>query len=252
MTKTIFITGASSGIGRALALKCAKEGDRVLMCARREDQLKELACEIKEKYKTDAYAFTLDVSDKKKVDEAMSHLPAEWQEIDVLVNNAGLSLGLNPIHECSTEDWDKMIDINIKGLLYMSKAVIEKMLKRNKGQIINIGSISSYEVYKGGMVYCATKFAVRAINEGIKYDCHGTPIRVSMVAPGMIETEFSMVRFKGDKEKAEDVYKGMTPLSVDDVVEAVCFCISRPEHVNIRELLIMPTDQTSNYAVHKK
>jgi serine 3-dehydrogenase len=179
-------------------------------------------------------------------------LPAEWAAIDVLVNNAGLSRGLDKIHEGKLDDWEEMIDANIKGLLYVSRAVIPGMVKRGQGHIINIGSIAGHEVYPGGNVYCATKFAVRALSKGMRIDLNGTPIRVSEVAPGMVETEFSLVRFHGDKERAGKVYQGLTPLSPDDIADAVVYCATRPPHVNVSEVIVMPTAQASTTLVFRK
>lgn len=245
MQKTIFITGASSGIGQATALRCAQEKHRILICARREDRLKKVADEIKNKYQTDVHYFCLDVTQKEDVHHKMNYLPKEWQEIDVLVNNAGLALGLESIDQGHTKDWETMIDVNIKGLLYVTQAVVQGMLQRNKGHIINIGSISGREVYSKGAVYCATKHAVRALTEGMKKDWHGSAIRVSEVNPGIAETEFSLVRFKQNSARASEVYQNTQALSAEDIAEAIYFCISRPEHIDIREIFITPTAQSS-------
>jgi 3-hydroxy acid dehydrogenase/malonic semialdehyde reductase len=192
------------------------------------------------------------VRDQPAVECAVSGLPSEWSAIEVLVNNAGLSRGLDKLHEGKLDDWEEMIDANIKGLLYVSRAVIPGMVKRGRGHIINIGSIAGYEVYPGGNVYCATKFAVRALSKGLRIDLNGTPLRVSEVAPGMVETEFSMVRFHGDKERAGKVYQGLTPLSPDDIADAVVYCATRPPHVNISEMIVMPTDQASPTIVYRR
>ncbi len=242
--KCVFITGASSGIGRSCAEEFAKIGARLLLCARREDKLTEVGNDLQRRYGVDIHLVTLDVSDADAVEHALSQLPSQWRVIDVLVNNAGLALGLDKIQTGKLDDWETMIDINVKGLLYVTRLVLQTMLKRNQGHIINIGSISSHQVYQGGAVYCATKFAVKAISEGLKMDIYDSPIRVSSVDPGMVRTEFSNVRFSGDQEKSDAVYKGLTPLSPEDVAEAVVFCATRPPHVDVREIKIYPTAQT--------
>jgi 3-hydroxy acid dehydrogenase/malonic semialdehyde reductase len=192
------------------------------------------------------------VRDQKAVATAISTLPEKWKAIDILINNAGLSRGLSKIHEAGIADWEEMIDTNIKGLLYISRVVIPSMVARGSGHIVNIGSIAGHEVYPGGNVYCATKHAVDALTKGMQIDLVDTPIRVSSVDPGMVETEFSMVRFHGDKEKADNVYKGLTPLTGDDIAEVIVFCCTRPLHVNIHQLRIMPTAQASATVAHRK
>jgi len=250
--KVVFITGASSGIGRSCARAFAQQGARLILAARRLERLNELAVELNQKPGKDILVLALDVRDQPAVEGAINGLPAEWTAIDVLVNNAGLSRGLDKIHEGKLEDWEEMIDANIKGLLYVSRAVIPGMVQRDRGHVINIGSIAGHEVYPGGNVYCATKFAVRALSKGMRLDLNGTSIRVSEVAPGMVETEFSLVRFRGDKERASKVYQGLTPLSPDDIAAAVVYCATRPPHVNVSELLIMPTAQASATLAHRK
>src|SRR4030042_1550940 len=249
--KIIFITGASSGIGRSCARAFAQQEARLILAARRIERLKELAVERKRKPGEDSLLWALDVRDQPAVERAINGLPGEWAAINVLVNNAGLSRGLDKLHEGKLDDWEEMIDVNIKGLLYVSRAVIPGMVKRGQGHIVNIGSIAGYEVYPGGNVYCATKFAVRALSKGLRIDMNGTNIRVSEVAPGMVETEFSVVRFRGDKERAGKVYQGLTPLSPDDIADAVVYCATRPPPVNIREMIVMPTDQASPTLVHR-
>jgi len=250
--KVVFITGASSGIGRSCVRAFAGQGARLILAARRLERLKELAVELNRKPGEDILILALDVRDQPAVESAVNGLSSEWAAIDVLVNNAGLSRGLDKLHEGKLDDWEEMIDANIKGLLYVSRAVIPGMVKRGQGHIVNIGSIAGYEVYPGGNVYCATKFAVRALSKGLRLDLNGTNIRVSEVAPGMVETEFSVVRFRGDKERAGKVYQGLTPLSPDDIADAVVYCATRPPHVNISEMIIMPTDQASPTMVHRK
>ncbi len=249
--KTIFITGASSGIGYATALRCAKEKHRVLICARREDRLKELSEKIKEEFQGEVHYFTLDVSNQKEVKKKLDALPDSWKEIDVLVNNAGLALGLESIDQGSTQDWETMIDVNLKGLLYVTQAVVKGMLKRNRGHIINIGSISGREVYPGGSVYCSTKHAVRALTEGMKKDWHGMPLRISEVNPGFTETEFSLVRFKQDAKRADSVYQNTKPLLAEDVADAIYYCIGCPEHVDIREIFITATAQSASTLIDR-
>ncbi len=250
--KTVFITGASAGIGKATAVGFAKAGSRVILCARRDKILKDFQQEIKDKYGIESLIFYLDVRHWESVKKAIEHLPAEWQEIDILINNAGLSRGMNKIHEGEVRDWDEMIDTNIKGLIHITKAVLPGMIKRNEGHIVNLGSIAGHEVYTGGNVYCATKHAVRALSNSFRLDVFGTNIRVTCISPGAVETEFSVVRFHGDKNKADQVYKGMTPLTAEDIADTIIYSCSRPKHVNISEILIMPTDQAAASVVNRK
>jgi len=250
--KIAFITGASAGIGRSCAWAFAKEGAKVLMCGRRADRLKAFEAALKKEFHVPVHHFALDVRDQPAVEKALASLPAAWQAIEVLVNNAGLSRGLAKLHDGLLSDWEEMIDTNLRGLLYVSRAVIPGMVERGSGHIINIGSIAGHEVYPGGNVYCATKFAVRALSKGVRLDLNGTPIRVSEVAPGMVETEFSLVRFHGDTERAGRVYQGLTPLSPDDIADAVVWCATRPPHGNVSEVVVMPTAQASTTVVHRK
>jgi serine 3-dehydrogenase len=250
--KIVFITGASSGIGRSCTRAFAWQGARLILAARRQTRLEELAAELKLKPGREVHILVLDVRSQAAVQGAVDDLPSGWEEVDVLLNNAGLSRGLDKLHEGKISDWEEMIDTNIKGLLYVSRAVIPGMVKRGRGHIINIGSIAGHEVYPGGNVYCATKFAVNALTKGLRLDLSGTGLRVTNVDPGMVETEFSLVRFRGDAERAEKVYKGLTPLSPDDIADAVVYCATRPPHVNISEIIVMPTDQASTTVVHRK
>jgi len=250
--KIVFITGASSGIGRSCVRAFAPLGARILMAARRMERLEKLASEIKKEFAAESHSFELDVRDQPAVERAVAGLPPEWQAIEVLVNNAGLSRGLDKLHEGKLEDWEEMIDTNIKGLLYISRAVIPGMVKRGSGHVINIGSIAGHELYPGGNVYCATKFAVNALSRGLRLDLNGTPIRVSSVDPGMVETEFSLVRFRGDSERADKIYQGITPLTPDDIADAIVYCATRPPHVNISEMIVMPTAQASTMLAHRK
>lgn len=249
--KLIFITGASSGIGKATAFLLASQGHSLLICARREEKLKEVVNEIRNKYKSEVHSFLLDVSNLAEVKKSLSSLPSSFQNIDVLVNNAGNAYGLDPFCEANVEDWVKMIDINIKGLLFVTQWVLKGMMERNRGHIVNLGSISSHEVYAKGTVYCATKHAVKAITDGLKKEVHGTPIRVTSIDPGLVETEFSNVRLK-DPVKAKAVYQGMTPLNASDIADAISYCISRPDHVNIKEMIILPTAQSSVTMIDRK
>lgn len=240
-----FITGASAGIGQACASVFAREGYDLLLAARRIDRLTELSDWLISTYGINTHLLALDVRDADEVFSSFSNLPSEWQQVDVLVNNAGLSQGLDPIHEGDIGDWDRMIDTNIKGLLYVTRAVSPIMAARGEGHIINIGSIAGKEVYPNGNVYCATKHAVDALTQGMRIDLLDKHIRVTAIHPGMVETEFSVVRFKGDKERADAVYKNLEPLVADDIAEAVWFAASRPNHVNINDMVIMPTAQAN-------
>ena len=248
----VFVTGASAGIGEATAKAFAAHGARILMCARRLEQIEKLAKTLEREHRIAARAFRLDVRDEAAVDKAIRGLPEEWRAIEVLVNNAGLSRGMDKLPQGLVSDWEEMIDANVKGLLYVSRAVLPGMIARGRGHVINIGSIAGREIYPGGNVYCATKFAVKALSNAMRLDLNGTPIRVSEVAPGMVETEFSLVRFHGDAERAGKVYQGFTPLGPDDIAEAIVWCATRPLHVNVSELVIMPTAQASTTLVSRK
>ncbi len=250
--KIVLITGSSSGIGRSTAIRFAAEGANILICARREERLESLAQELRTTHNVKVHTFTLDVRDRAAVERSIGGLPAEWKDIVLLVNNAGLSRGLDTIQEGKTDDWDEMIDTNVKGLLYVTRAVLPGMIARSEGHIVNIGSVAGHWVYPKGNVYNASKFAVTALNEGMKMDLLGTPIRVTSVDPGLIETEFSIVRFHGDEERAKNVYKGMTPLSPDDIADTIVWAATRPAHVNISTVVMMPTDQSSPTLVHRR
>jgi 3-hydroxy acid dehydrogenase / malonic semialdehyde reductase len=247
----VCITGASSGIGRSCAEKFAEAGARLILVARRKDRLKSLAGDLKKKHATDTLIDVLDVRNRKAVEKFLLKLPSAWRDIDILVNNAGLSRGLSKLHEGQVQDWEEMIDTNVKGLLYVSRTVIPGMVERKRGTIINIGSIAGHEVYPGGNVYCASKHAVDALTKGLRMDLVDTPIRVCTIDPGLVETEFSIVRFRGDSERAKKTYQNMIPLHADDVADAVLFAATRPAHVQISELIIMPTAQASTTLVHR-
>ena len=238
---TVFVTGASAGIGAACAEAFSQAGARLILCARRKDRLEEIAATLA----TEVHALELDVRDPEAVEAAVRDLPEAWQQIDVLVNNAGLSKGLDPVWENTPEQVDVMLDTNVKGLLYVTRAVVPGMIERGRGHVINIGSTAGHGVYTGGVVYSATKHAVGAITRGLKLDLHGTPVRVSTVDPGIVETDFSLVRFDGDADRADRVYSTTTPLQPEDVADAVVYCASRPPHVNVAELIVMPTAQSS-------
>ncbi len=251
MGRTILVTGASSGIGAAMARLFAREGARLVLCARRLDRLERMAEEIRAAHDADILVHALDVRDRKAVEGLLQRLPEAWREVDVLVNNAGLSRGLEPFPKNDPEDWDEMIATNISGLLHMTRQVLPGMVARRRGDIVNIGSTSSHEVYPNGAVYCATKHAVDAISRGLRMDLVDSPVRVIQISPGMTETEFSLVRFKGDKARAEKVYEGMQPLSGQDVAEAVLFALTRPAHVQVGEIVLWPTNQGSSTVVHR-
>jgi 3-hydroxy acid dehydrogenase / malonic semialdehyde reductase len=249
--RIVFITGASSGIGRAAALGFAREGAKLLLAARRLERLEDLAASLSQASNVATHFLALDVRDRTAVEAAVAGLPPEWSEIDVLVNNAGLSRGLDKLHEGDHQDWDEMIDTNVKGLLYVTRAVVPGMVRRGAGHVINIGSIAGREVYPGGNVYCASKFAERAISKGLMIDLNGTPVRVTTIDPGMVETEFSLVRFHGDSARAAKVYQGVKPLTAEDVADAVIYCATRPLHVNVAEMVLLPTAQAAATVVHR-
>ena len=249
MKKTAFITGATSGIGKATALFFASKDIRLIICGRRKEFLIKLQKQLEPL--TEVYALNFDVRDKNAVSNAINSLPEEFSHIDILINNAGNAHGMDPIETGSLEDWDAMLDINVKGLLYVSRAILPKMVERNSGHIINIGSTAGKEVYPKGNVYCASKHAVDAINQGMRIDLNSYGIRVGAVNPGLVETEFSNVRFKGDNERADNVYKGFQPLKPEDIADIIYFVISRPPHVNIADLVVMPTEHASSTIVKK-
>ena len=243
MNKTVLITGATSGIGRATAILFAVKEFQLILCGRRQERLEALKRELGKK--TKVHTLNFDVRDKDAVFKAVESLPEEFSNIDILINNAGNAHGLDPIDQGDADDWDAMLDINVKGLLYVSKAVIPKMTERKSGQIINIGSTAGKEVYPKGNVYCASKHAVDALTIGMRMDLNAYGIRVGAVNPGAVETEFSNVRFKGDDERADSVYNGFKPLVAEDIAETLLFVVTRPPHVNIADLIITPTAQAS-------
>lgn len=250
--KTIFVTGASSGIGRATAEKFAQAGWNIVMCSRNEAQIKAFGRELQDKYGVAVWAFPLDVRNKEAVDAAIAGFPEEFSRIDVLVNNAGLALGLEKLQDNLVSDWEGMIDTNITGLLYVTHAVLPGMLEQEHGHIINIGSIAGIHAYPNGAVYCATKAAVKTLTDGLRQDIVETPLRVTNIQPGMAETNFSVVRFHGDAEKAKGVYKGIKPLTGDDIADIIYYAANVPPHIQICEITVTPTHQATGNVVWKK
>lgn len=243
--KIVLITGATSGIGEACAYAFAKLGASILLCARRRNQLKKLSEQLQNEYGVSVHYFECDVRDHVQVNCQLAALPGEWKNVSVLINNAGLAAGLDTIQDADVQDWEDMINTNVKGLLYVTKAILPAMIDNNAGHIINIGSIAGHSVYPKGAVYCATKQAVNVLSTGLRMDLLGTKIRVSSVDPGAVETNFSHVRFKGDAERAAKVYEGFQPLMASDIADAVAYCATRPLHVNISEMIVMPTAQAA-------
>lgn len=250
-TGTVLITGASAGIGEACARAFAAAGARLVLTARRRERLEALAADLRDAHGTESLLLTLDVRDRDAVAAAIGGLPAEWAAIDVLINNAGLARGTDKAQNGDPAQWDEVIQTNVNGLLYITRAVTPGMVERGRGHVINLGSVAGHEVYPGGAVYCATKHAVGAITRGLRMDLLGTGLRVSTVDPGMVETEFSVVRFGGDQERADKVYRGMTPLTPADIADTILWVATRPPHVNIDEIIIKPTDQASATMVHR-
>ena len=250
--KTALITGASSGIGAACARALAEHQVRLLITARRRDRLISLVDELRELGAPEVHLLTLDVRQRDATLAALAHLPPEWQAVDILINNAGLGRGLDKLHQGDPKEWDEVIDTNVKGLLYVTRAVLPGMVERQRGHIVNLGSVASRQSYPGGNIYCATKAAVRMLGECLKQDLFGSPVRVTTIEPGMVETEFSVVRFRGDSERADKVYQGMTPMTPDDIADAVVFCLTRPAHVNISEMVLLATDQAAAATVYRR
>lgn len=249
--KSVLVTGASAGIGLATARAFASEGCRLILAARRIEKIEKLAGELTSQYGIDVLPLQLDVKDRNAVFSAIGSLPGEWKKIDILVNNAGLGKGLSPIHEGDVDGWEEMIDTNVKGLLYVTKAVVPGMIANGGGHIINLGSVAGREVYPNGNVYCATKFSVFAISKALRLELYDKNIRATTIDPGMVETDFSLVRFKGDAERAANVYKGLTPLAPEDIADAIVYCATRPPHVNISEMVIYPTEQANTTTVKR-
>jgi NADP-dependent 3-hydroxy acid dehydrogenase YdfG len=253
MNKTIMITGGTTGFGRATALKFAENGYNIIITGRRKKLLDELEKELRAIGKTKVLSLNFDVRKKDEVESAIGNLDREWKEIDILVNNAGLAVGMSHIQEGDTDDWDRMIDTNVKGLLYVTRVVAPLMVVRNRGHIFNIGSIAGIETYENGNVYCASKFAVGALSKSMRIDMLKNNIKVTLIAPGMAETEFSLVRFKGDEQKAKNVYKGIDALTAGDIADVIYYCATLPERVCINEIVITPTQQASvNHSFRKE
>ncbi|MDR0927784.1 MAG: SDR family NAD(P)-dependent oxidoreductase [Ignavibacteria bacterium] len=250
--KNILITGASSGIGEACAIAFAEAGCNLILTARRKSRLDALAKELAVKHSIQVHTIGLDVRNYAEVENSLNHLPSNFQTIDILINNAGKALGVEKLQDGLLENWEEMIDTNVKGLLYVSRVVLPKMLERNEGMVINIGSIAGHEVYPGGNVYCATKHAVKAISKGMMMDVNGTNIRITSIDPGMVNTEFSLVRYKGDNEKANVVYNGLAPLLGADIAEIALFAATRPANVDLQTIVVTPTAQASASIVSRK
>lgn len=250
--KKILITGASSGIGRACAENFAKEGADLILCGRDQQRLQKITNNLTKSYYVKVLPLSFDVSDAQAVEQALTNLPVEWQDIDILINNAGFALGYDKLYSGNVHDWDKVIDTNIKSVVYMTRFVVANMVKRQQGHVINVGSISSRQTYSGGSVYCATKFAVRGLTDTLRMDLHGTSIRVSLIDPGMVKTDFFDVRLEGDQTKVEALFAGMTPLSPEDVADSIVYCATRPAHVCIQEMTVMPTDQTTGQMIYRR
>lgn len=249
--RIVLITGATSGIGEGCAHRFADGGYNVIITGRNEDKLQALTQELKAQG-TDVLPLNFDVRDRKAAAQAMEGLPEEWKEIDVLINNAGLARGLEPEYEGDFDDWDQMIDTNIKGLLTMTRLIVPGMVARNHGHIINIGSVAGDAAYAGGNVYCATKAAVKALSDGLRIDVAGTKLRVTNIKPGLVETNFSRVRFHGDEQRADKVYEGIKPLTGDDIADVAFYAASAPEHVQIAEVLVLATHQASGSVIHRQ
>lgn len=250
--KVVFVTGASSGIGAATAMEFARQGARLLLCARRVERLQEMVPELLKAGAADVRTFSLDVQKRDDVESTLAALPEAWAEIDVLVNNAGLSRGLMKLWEDDVQNWEEMIDTNVKGLLYVTRSVVPGMVLRGRGHVISIGSVAGYITYANGAVYCASKAAEKAISEGLKLDLMGTAVRVTSVDAGMVETEFSAVRFRGDEERAAKVYQNITPLQPEDVADAIVWAATRPAYVNVHNILITTIDQGNSVTFNRK
>ena len=252
MNRTVFITGASSGIGEGCARKFSSQGVRLILNSRSVDKLEALAGALYDEFKAECLVLPFDVCDRNAAKEALHSLPENWKDIDILINNAGLAVGVDKEHEGNLDEWDIVIDTNIKALLSMTRLIVPGMVERGCGHIINIGSIAGDAAYPGGSVYCATKAAVKALSDGLRIDLVDTPLRVTNIKPGLVETNFSVVRFRGDKERADNVYKGIHALTGADIAEVAYYAASAPEHMQIAEILVMPTNQATGTIVSKK
>ncbi len=252
MENLAFISGATSGFGKATALLFAKMGWNLIITGRRENLLAEFAIQLKKDFGIQVFPLSFDIRDSKAVQKALTGLPDQWRNIDVLINNAGLAAGFNPIHEGNLEDWEAMIDTNVKGILYVTRIISPWMIERGKGHILNIGSTAGKEVYPNGNVYCASKFAVDALTKAMRIDLLAYGIKVTQISPGLAETEFSIVRFKGDESRAKKVYEGMQPLRAEDIAEVIWFAITRPPHVCLNDIVMTPTAQATSTLVNRK
>ena len=252
MNKIVLITGATSGIGKAIAYQFGANNFDLIITGRRQERLTEIEKELKEQFSIEVLSLNLDIRDSKSVFAAIEGLETKWKNIDILINNAGLAVGLNTVQEGEIDDWERMIDTNLKGLLYITRAVSPGMVERKKGHIINIGSIAGKETYPFGNVYCATKHAVNSLTKAMRIDMVQYGIKVTQVAPGAVETEFSNVRFKGDDERANQVYKGFEPLRAEDIADVCFYCANLPEHVTINDVVVMPTAQAASTIIHKE
>lgn len=250
--KTVLITGASSGIGEGCARKFAMNGHRLILNGRNQEKLKAVKQELEEKYRAEVLLLPFDVRNREVAEAALNALPGDWKEIDVLINNAGLVIGVDKEHEGNLDEWDVVIDTDVKALLAMTRLVVPDMVERGRGHVINMGSIAGDYAYPGGSVYCACKAAVKALSDGLRIDLVDTPVRVTNIKPGLVETNFSVVRFRGNKEAADNVYKGIRPLSGDDIAEVVYFAAAVPQHIQIAEVLVMPTNQATGTIVSRK
>jgi 3-hydroxy acid dehydrogenase / malonic semialdehyde reductase len=252
MKKTVLITGATSGIGEATAWLLAKNNFNLILTGRRNERLLQIKSKLESETQAEVYTSCFDVRNRPETEESIKNLPEKWQEVDILINNAGLAVGLSSVENGDPDDWERMIDTNIKGLLYISKVISGKMVRKGAGHIINISSIAGRETYPFGNVYCASKHAVQALTKGMRLDFLQHGIKVSSVCPGAVDTEFSLVRFKGDEQRAKKVYEGFTPLYAEDVAETILFIVTRPKHVNIDDILIMPADQAYSRDFNRK
>jgi hypothetical protein len=250
--KIVFVTGASSGIGAATAMEFARHGARLVLCARRLERLQAMEGELRDAGATDLLLLEMDVRNREAVQRVLNGLPDAWRSIDVLVNNAGLSRGLTKLYEDDIENWEEMIDTNVKGLLYVTRAIVPGMVKRNHGHVINLGSIAGHMAYANGGVYCATKAAERFISDGLRIDVNGTAVRVTSIDPGMVETDFSKIRFRGDEERAAKTYQNVDPLQAEDIADAIVWAATRPTHVSIQTVVLTPTAQANPFVLTRK
>jgi hypothetical protein len=250
--KIVFVTGASSGIGAATAMEFARLGAKLMLCARRLERLQEMEAELRDAGAADLLLLEIDVRDRAAVKRVLGELPAGWESIDVLVNNAGLSRGLTKLYEDDIENWEEMIDTNVKGLLYVTRAIVPGMVARNHGHVINLGSIAGHMAYANGGVYCATKAAERFISDGLRIDVNGTAVRVTSIDPGMVETDFSRVRFRGDAERAAKTYQNVDPLQAEDIADAIVWAATRPAHVSIQSVVLTPTAQANPFVLTRR